>query len=1267
MRAIDGRYEVIRKLGEGGMGRVWLVRDREDKGRELALKFISQQVMEREGAQGFKHEFELLTRLRHPNLAEVYDFGHSQDGCFFTMEYVPGEDLFAYARRNPPQKLLGVVVGVLRALEYIHSRGLIHYDVKPENIRVRDKVVKLMDLGLTGEGGIRLEGRIKGTLAYIAPELARGIEVDKRADLYSLGVTLYYVLMGKLPFDGQTPLEVIRSQVGKESLPLSTDFPPPWKEIVPKLLSLEPYDRYSSANEVIRAINILSGEKFPTETKETGASYILSGKFVGRDRELKRLGEIMESRFSGAGGDKPTLVLLQGEGGIGKKRLLRELKYKAQLDGVGFFCGKCYQEGGDPYQPWVEILRGVVGTLDKEDSSLKRYSSELVKLLPSLIEAKPSPELEPDQEKLRLHDAITSFLCQVSSSNPLLLALIDIQWSDEINLELLSYLGRNNKEERILICANLQDEEEIPASLREIENEDYCQNLPLERLGKSEMRELIGSMLGVTHVPHEVEEKIIQRAGGNPLLIEETMKSLTEEGILYRQDGKWKCDSGGLADFEIPASVNGVMEKRLARLTSGEFQLLQALAVINHPVELKILPVVLPLAPKELTQPMNNLERKRLVRRSWQSGTAMGEISHQTTSNLVYSRIPPRERRVLHQRVGLALEKRGVGVEELAYHFQRGHGGAKAVTYCWKAGLRAKELYSNQLSTSYFQWALQNLGKGKPKLKARILGELGEVLGYTGEPEKAIAVYEQVLRDYGSALNNRQRAKIYSRLSRAWERKSEYERALQVLKEGMEHLGSGAKGRLPAELLADMAMVELRKGDFDSCLRLGQKGLEVLGSRKACQESGLLYNVLGNAYFYRGEPKKAEEFYQKSLRIREKLGNQRAISSSLNNLGNIHFVQGEHSKAVDYHTRSMEMSERIGNIMGISGSYINLGNIYQVGGQPSKALSYFQKSLEINQRVGDTNGQASCMNNIAGIHIDKGNYREAADLFQSSQEIFRQIGNRFGDAMCYTNLGITYFARGKYSRALSLYSQGLKMSKLVGNSQLEAVTLTNFAEACLTLGRVEEARKVIEKVISLLERTGEKLLLAEAYSLLGRVELAKGKPQQAEDNLRKALEFSTKLGDERIRGSTFVELGYISLEQGKYEEALGYCEEALSTAERHGEKELLARAHLLRGEVEGLRSWGNRSRALKFLEKGVNLARGMEIPELQWKGNYQIGKLYQEGKFLQRALRHYAECVSIFKSSCYRIKGERLKWSYLEDKGRKEVFEEIKKLKEIAP
>jgi len=182
------RYPVERLLGEGGMGLVYLVRDPLRGGARLALKQIRAERLTPSVRAAMSREFGLLTRLRHPNLVEVYDFRLEPD-CWFTMEYVEGQDL--RQARLDGDELIEAVVQVCRALEYIHSRGLIHLDVKPTNIlinRTPQLTVKLTDFGVASEG---TSGAASGyTLGYVAPEILEARGFDGRADLYSLGMCL---------------------------------------------------------------------------------------------------------------------------------------------------------------------------------------------------------------------------------------------------------------------------------------------------------------------------------------------------------------------------------------------------------------------------------------------------------------------------------------------------------------------------------------------------------------------------------------------------------------------------------------------------------------------------------------------------------------------------------------------------------------------------------------------------------------------------------------------------------------------------------------------------------------------------------------------------------------------------------------------------------------------------------------------------------------------------------------------------------------------
>ena len=222
---VNKRYRVIRKLGKGGMGVVYLVEDLLCSDQELALKTIHAKALAAHNLAQFKYEFAALRQLRHPNLVSVFDFDiNSKTGeHFFTMDYVPGEDLphLIHSRLNQHPKeafdypwLYGIIVEVCRALQYLHSRGLIHHDVKPGNIRVTpDGVTKLMDCGLVGKPRDEGHLKIRGTPEYSAPELIRGGAVDFRADLYSLGISLYEIVTRRLPFTGESSIMVLRQHV----------------------------------------------------------------------------------------------------------------------------------------------------------------------------------------------------------------------------------------------------------------------------------------------------------------------------------------------------------------------------------------------------------------------------------------------------------------------------------------------------------------------------------------------------------------------------------------------------------------------------------------------------------------------------------------------------------------------------------------------------------------------------------------------------------------------------------------------------------------------------------------------------------------------------------------------------------------------------------------------------------------------------------------------------------------------------------------------
>ncbi|MCH8009985.1 MAG: protein kinase, partial [Chloroflexi bacterium] len=452
----DGRYQVLRFLGEGGVKRVYLAHDTK-LDSNVAIAAIKEELGP-EAAARIEREVQSMGRLRdHPHIATIHDVGGDGASTYIVQEFMEGGSLADALRAAPENRLsipdvIRISNQICQALAFAHEHGIVHRDVKPENVWLTaDGTAKLGDFGLSiaiDSSRLTEAGTMLGTVAYMPPELAVGgaREADVRCDLYSLGAMMYEMAAGRPPFAGTDPVAIISQHISTAPVAPSwhnAAVPKPLEALILKLLEKRPEQRPESAKAVAEQLDALAANM--DASSSDGADLadanpidrIAGGVFVGREEETQELRSALASALSGQG----KLVLLTGEPGIGKTRMAEELATYARLRDAQVLWGRCHERAGQPsYWPWVQAIRSYVHTRDLQAlaSDMGSGAADIAQVVTEIRDRLPGlstpPVLEPEEARFRLFDSITTFLKNASNREPLVIVLDDIQWADEASL-----------------------------------------------------------------------------------------------------------------------------------------------------------------------------------------------------------------------------------------------------------------------------------------------------------------------------------------------------------------------------------------------------------------------------------------------------------------------------------------------------------------------------------------------------------------------------------------------------------------------------------------------------------------------------------------------------------------------------------------------------------------------------------------------------------------------------------------------------------------
>ena len=726
---LANRYEILGELGRGGMGVVYRARD-PLLNREVAVKLISSTELTADVEERFQREAQLVAQMDHPAIVPIYDFGRHEGSLFFVMPVASGTNLLRLIRDQSLHlgEVVDIGIQVADALDYSHSRGVVHRDIKPANIMVTREEgsgarVRVMDFGLAHavtESRLTKTGTLVGTVAYLAPEQVASRAFDGRSDIYSLGVVLYECLVGEPPFTGevQSILYRIVHEIPQPPRALGAEIREELQDIILRCLEKDPARRPQKAGQVADA---LRRHKASLATDEFRMSVVLSASrvlqrpalsvFIGREKEFAEL----QRRLNAAIAGDCQFAVVAGEPGIGKTRLLEELKNLAIARKIRVLYGRFVeQDRSFSYQGFCELVQDYFRTRDATASSGERpdfsdLAADLIALFPQLSEiadlraavsgdsriAAPAEEKKVE-DRIQIFELLARTLTRIAGGKPLVLILENLHGA-EISLEALQYIVRRLGPTPTLIVGSYRQTETdkrhpLTKMLDSFVDDPRFVSLTLPPLSPSEHRSLVESTVGAPKVSDDLAQRLRDATEGNPFFTKELIRSLVESGGIARDDtGAWSFSKEAeISADALPATIQQAVEKRIERLPEELRDLLSIASVVGKTFDSRDLEALAEDA-KGVEDAIDRLILEGILEEERESRGDRLTFASGIVRDVLYGALSRRRRRSLHRKYAELIEKRSAGrlervYPELVQHFWQGDVPEKTVDYGLEAG-----------------------------------------------------------------------------------------------------------------------------------------------------------------------------------------------------------------------------------------------------------------------------------------------------------------------------------------------------------------------------------------------------------------------------------------------------------------------------------------------------------------------------------------------------------------------------------------------------
>jgi len=708
----------------------------------------------------------------------------------------------------------------------------------------------------------------------------------------------------------------------------------------------------------------------------------LEGPLIDREEELEKLTSFLKDLKNNESGH---LVLIAGEPGVGKTRLVNEIKKKAEEKNFEVLKGNCSYEMSNPYLPFQQAW------MDSMESSLPSITASLHTV--------PEVEELEDEMMFKTHRRAAFFesakeLKAAAREVPYLVLIEDLHWADKSTLNLFHYLAERLNDEPVLFIGTYRPGDVVPGDAfsemkYKLSLEDFYSELELQPLTFQDTVEFVENIVGVKDISEEFLKKLYEKTNGNPLFVKEGIHHLHEVDAISPSKGEFPESK---EDFVIPEEIENLVERRVYRLDAESREILQIGSVIGESAPFSLLSKAIELDELDILDHVDRVRETNLwiEERDEEKGEECFRFSHDKIRSTIYEGIGKWvEKQRYHRRVAEAIEELHKNSLEnkydvLAEHYMKGEEYSKAINYYLKAAERAKKVYAHEDTIGMYQKALELVEQlpESPIDKSKILEDIAVTYRLIGEYDKSKSELYKAL-NFVSDFKEEQN--IYLQIIKTLKEEGKYEEALEIIdnREQLEDEDTLERG----QFLGNKGWILRKLRRFDEALQVFEEERKVAEELQNDELIGSAHHHLGSLANLKGDFEEAQKHLEKAREIREQMNDWKNLPNTLNDLAALHAKSGDLNKSLKIFKNCLDIYEKTGNKTDKPKIHNNIGITYQKEGNLDEALYHFKRAFELSEQTGKKFFQSRVAVSLGRIYREKGDLEQAKKYLEKGRDL----------------------------------------------------------------------------------------------------------------------------------------------------------------------------------------------------------------------------------------------------------------------------------------